>query len=282
MNKIFLISIVVISLILISTNLAYAINHNDASIFTGALKYAISNTYLDANQTFSIQPPLNWVVLNNLPSNISNNAIVVFSNNDKSQLATFGIYHRHIDQNVIDALNSHPDKDVLATIAKEMQVTGQSSDSQTIVYNGVVDRYNDGIRVAISSATRYTVDNSTSLSENIIYFLNNGNQYTLDLTTNPNNIDKNSQLFEDSASTFLANQINPIPPPNPPVTTSPTTSSSNATQPTSSNASNFTMYYAVLLVVITIIIIIIAVTIFAKRKNSKTNQKSNSEDTQIY
>jgi len=49
------------------------------------------------------------------------------------------------------------------------------------------------------------------LSENIIYFLNNGNQYTLELTTSPDNIDKNSQLFEDSANTFLVSQINPVP-----------------------------------------------------------------------
>ncbi|MDE1728446.1 MAG: hypothetical protein KGH81_04605, partial [Thaumarchaeota archaeon] len=49
------------------------------------------------------------------------------------------------------------------------------------------------------------------LSENLIYFLDNGNQYTLDLTSNPDNIDKNSQLFEDSANTFLASQTNPVP-----------------------------------------------------------------------
>ena len=211
MSKIFPISLVVITLIFFSANSAYATNHNDTSIFAGALKYANSNTYVDVNHTFSIQPPLNWVVLNNLPSSVSKNAIVVFSNNDKSQLATFGIYHRDIGQNVIDALNSHLDKDILATIAQEMEAIGQSTDSKTIVYNGVVDRYNDGVRVAISSATQYTADNSTSLSENIIYFLNSGNQYTLDLTTNPNNIDKNSQLFEDSASTFLVNQTNLVP-----------------------------------------------------------------------
>lgn len=210
MNRIFPISIWVITLIFFSINSAYATNYTDTSIFAGALRYTNSNTYVDANHTFSIQPPPNWVVLNNLPSSVSKNAIV-FSNNDKSQLATFGIYHRNIDQNVIDALNSHPDKDILATIAQEMEAVSQNADSKTIVYNGVVDRYDDGVRVAISSATQYTADNSTSLSENIIYFLNNGNQYTLDLTTNPNNIDKNSQLFEDSASTFLANQINIIP-----------------------------------------------------------------------
>ena len=197
-----------IAVILCSTNYAYATKHN-TSIFSDAQRYADSNTYKNDNYSFSIQPPLNWDVLSNLPPNVSKQAIVIFSNNDKSQLATFGIYHRHIDQNVIDAINNHTDNDILATINQEM--SGKNADSQTIVYNGIVDRYNDGTRVAVSSATQYSVDNSTSLSENIIYFLNNGNQYTLDLTSNSDNIDKNSQLFEDSANTFLANQASPVP-----------------------------------------------------------------------
>ena len=209
MDKNFPISIVVITLIFFSANSAYATNYTNTSLFAGALKYANSNTYVDANHTFSIQPPLNWIVLNNLPPSVSQNALVVFSNNDKSQLATFGIYHRYIGPNVIDALNSHPDKDILATVVQEME--GVGIDSQTKVLNGVVDRYNDGVRVAIASATQYTTDNSTSLSENIIYFLNNGNQYTLDLTSNPNSMNKNSKLFEDSASTFLVNQPNIVP-----------------------------------------------------------------------
>jgi hypothetical protein len=199
---------IVIALILGSTNSAYAINHA-TSIFSDAKKYTDSNTYRDTNYTFSIQPPLNWTVLNNIPPSVTKQAIVIFSNNDKTQLATFAIYHRYIGQNVIDAINNHSDNDVLATIAQEM--SGKNSDSQTIVFNGVVDRYNDGIRVTVSSATRYTSDNATSLSENIIYFLNNGNQYTLDLTTNPNSIDKNSQLFEDSAGSFLVSQASPVP-----------------------------------------------------------------------
>jgi hypothetical protein len=207
-NKNFPISAFIIVLILISTNSAYATNHN-TSVFLDSLRYTDSNTYRDANHTFSIQPPINWVFLNNLPSNISNKAIAIFSNNDKNQLATFGIYHRYIAQNVIDAINNHSDNDVLATISHEM--SDKSADSQTIVLNGVIDRYNDGVRVVTSSVTQYTTDNSTSFSENIIYFLNNGNQYTLDLTSNPNNIQKNSQLFEDSARSFLVSQTSSVP-----------------------------------------------------------------------
>jgi hypothetical protein len=206
--KILLSSIVAITLILFSTSSAYATNHN-TSIFSDAQKYADSNIYKNTIYGISIQPPLNWIELTNLPPSLSNHTIVTFSNNDKSQLATFGISHRPIGQDIIDALNNHTDNDILATIAQEMSVP--SADSKTVVYNGVVDRYNDGIRVSVSSGTQYTVDNSTSLSENIIYFLNNGNQYTLELTTSPNNIDKDSQLFEDSVNTFLVSQINPVP-----------------------------------------------------------------------
>jgi hypothetical protein len=200
-DKKFPFGLIAVAIILGSTNSAYATNHN-TSIFSDAQRYTDSNSYTDTDHTFSIQPPLNWTVLNNIPPSVSKQAIVIFSNNDKTQLATFGIYHRY-------AINSHSDNDVLATIAQEM--SDKNSESQTIVFNGVVDRYNDGTRVTVSSATRYTSDNATSLSENIIYFLNNGNQYTLDLTTNPNSIDKNSQLFEDSVGTFVVNQVSPVP-----------------------------------------------------------------------
>jgi|GEM_PF-980626 len=208
MNKTMPIIAVVITMTLFSTGIAHATSHN-VSIFSDAIKYTDSNSYKNSNYSISIQPPINWTVLSNLPPDVSNQSLVVFSNNDKTQLATFGIYHRYIASNVIDAINSHSDNDVLATIAQEM--THQDADSKTIVYNGIVDRYTDGVRVAVSSATHYTADNSTSLSENIIYFLDNGNQYTLDLTSSQDSIDKNSQLFEDSASTFIASQTNPVP-----------------------------------------------------------------------
>ncbi|MGI0018638.1 MAG: hypothetical protein ACREA1_08005 [Nitrosotalea sp.] len=200
--------IALVTLVFFSTGSAYATNHT-STIFSDAQRYADSNSYKNSNYGFSIQPPLNWGVLANLPPSVSNQSLVIFSNNDKSQLATFGIYHRYITPNVMQAIDSHSDNDVLATIAQEM--THQDSDSKTLVYNGIVDRYNDGVRVSISSATQYAADNSTSLSENIIYFLDSGNQYTLDLTSNSANIDKNSQLFEDSANTFFVSNTSPVP-----------------------------------------------------------------------
>ena len=209
MNKTILVIITISALVFFSTDLAYATNHN-TSMFSGAQRYADSNSYKNANYSFSIQPPLNWIVLGNLPPSVANNAIVIFSNNDKSQLATFSIDHRYIAPNVMEALDNHTDNDILATIAQEM-TAGNDNESQTVVYNGIVDRYNDGVLVSVSSATKYASDNSTTLSETRYYYLNNGNQYNLALTSNYATIDKNSQLFEDSANTFFVTNLNPVP-----------------------------------------------------------------------
>jgi hypothetical protein len=207
-DKILLLIVATIVLILLSINPIYATNH-DTSIFLNSLNNTDSNSFKYVNHNFSIQPPPTWVVLNNLPANVSNNAIVVFSNNDHNQLATFGIYHRSISQNLMNLLRIHPENDILATMAQEMSTNGP--DFQTVVLSGVVDKYTDGIRVAVNSGTQYKSDNTTSVSENIIYFLNSGDQYTLSLTSNPNNFDKNSRLFEHSANSFLVTQTTAVP-----------------------------------------------------------------------
>ena len=199
-------SIVIVSIIAFfgSSSAAYAINH-DTSIFSQAQNYAESNSYKDPTHNFSVQPPLNWIVLSNIPPNVSKNAVVIFSNNYHSKLATLAIFYRYISPNFTNTINKYSDDDILSQISQEMSV--KEADSQTIVLKGVVDRYYDGIRVATVSGTQYN-DNSTSVSENVIYFLNSGGQYTLVLTTDPDYYDMNSKLFEDSVNSFLVNQTN--------------------------------------------------------------------------
>lgn len=208
MHRALAITVSAVMLVIFSSDHAYATNYT-SSIFADAQMHADSNSYKNANYGFSIQPPINWAAITNLPPSISKQAIVIFSNNDKGHLATFGIYHRNIAQDVVGAIYSHSDNDILATIAQDM--SSNSSDSRTTVLDGIVDRYRDGVKVSIGSATQYAADNSTTMNENIIYFLNNGNQYILDLTSNADDIDKNSRLFEDSASTFFQSQTSPVP-----------------------------------------------------------------------
>ncbi len=185
------------------TDLVYASNYN-TSLFSNALKQSSANSYNDVANNFSIEPPMNWIVLNNVPSEISKNALVVFSNNNKNNLATFAIFHRTISSDIINAINKYSDNDVLYSISKELSVN--ETDSKTIVLKGAIDRYEDGIRIAMITTTIYKTDNSTSGSESIIYFLNTGNQYTLVLTSNPDAFEENSKLFETSANSFTVNQ----------------------------------------------------------------------------
>jgi hypothetical protein len=209
-NRIMYKTLLLITLVIVAavfTNSAYAMNYT-SSIFSNAQRYADSNSYKNSEYGFSIQPPLNWGIAS-VPANISNGTIVIFTNGDKSQLSTFGIQHSFISQNITRSIINHSDNDIFSIVART--INSNSSDSSTSVLNGLVDRYSDGVRVAVSYTTHYTADDSTILSENVYYFLDNGNQYILEMASNPTNIQKNAQLFADSAETFLVNQPSAVP-----------------------------------------------------------------------
>lgn len=207
MHKAFLVIMASVIIVALSTNTAHAMNYT-GSIFSNAQRYADSNSYKNAEYGFSIQPPLNWGIAD-VPPNIANGTIVIFTNGDKSQLATFDIQHTNINQNITRSIINHSDNDVLSIVART--INSNSSDSSTSVTNGIVDRYSDGVRVVVSYTTHYTADDSTILSENVYYFLDNGNQYILEMASNPNSIQKNAQLFADSAETFLVTQASTVP-----------------------------------------------------------------------
>lgn len=195
---------IILAIVSLSTFIgtAYAENYT-SSIFANSIKVANSNAYTDSKGHFSINPPLNWVVLKNLPAEVSNNASVIFSNNDKSELATFGIYHRTLPQGSIDTISQYSDSDILNQIGREM--SADTTDYKTTVLNAVIDRYKDGIRIITISSTNYSTDNTTSYSANMIYFLNSGDEYTLVLTSSEDYFDQNAHLFKESTDTFYAN-----------------------------------------------------------------------------
>jgi hypothetical protein len=191
----------------ISTSTVHAMNYT-TPMFADAQRYSDSNSYKNSTYNFSIQPPLNWMMVS-LPPEISNGTIVTFSNGEKSELATFGIQHSVIGQNITRSSMNHSDNDILTTVARG--INSNSSDSSTVITNGIVDRYTDGIRIVVSYTTHYISDDSTILGESVYYFLDNGNKYTLDMASNPNSIQKNAQLFADSAETFLVGQASTVP-----------------------------------------------------------------------
>ena len=200
-KKIYFLSLI----LMLSFNYAYATNYS-TSIFTDSIKDADSNSYKNSEYHFSIQPPPNWKVLKNVPPDIAQNAITVFSDNNKGQIATFGIFHRSFSNQLLDAINSHSDKEILDDLTNEM--TSKSQESKTDILKAGIERYSDGVRVLIFSSTTYSSDNSTSYSANMIYYLKSGDQYTLILTSSPKRFEQDLGLFSNSIETFYASPNN--------------------------------------------------------------------------
>ncbi len=178
---------------------AYATNYS-TSIFADSEKTADSNSYKNSEYHFSFQPPPNWKLLTNVPPDIASNAVTMFSDNKNNQLSTLVIFHRTISSQVIDAINSHSDNEVLNELVNEM--TSKTQESQTDISKAGIERFLDGVRILTFSSTKYTSDNSTTYSANMIYYLNSGDQYTLVLTSNPERFDDDLNLFEKSIESF--------------------------------------------------------------------------------
>ncbi|MEO9277831.1 MAG: hypothetical protein ABI340_08670 [Nitrososphaera sp.] len=192
-------------ILMLSFSYAYATNYS-TSIFANSIKVADSNSYKNSEYHFSIQPPPNWKLLKNIPTDVSGSAIAMFSDNSKGQLATFVVFHRTISNQVLEAINSHTDKEVLDELTSEM--TSKSQESQTNISKAGIERYSDGVRMLTFSSTTYSSDNSTSYSADMIYYLNTGDQYTLVLTSNSERFDQDLVLFGNSIDTFYVGPNN--------------------------------------------------------------------------
>ena len=198
---------VVLSLIIValSCNFAYATNYS-TSLFSNSTNIANSNSYQNSEYHFSFNPPPNWKLLKDVPADVANNAIAMFSDNIKNNLATLVIFHRTISNQVIDAINTHTDKEVLDELVNEM--SSKSQESQTDILKAGIERYVDGTRILTFSSTTYSSDNSTSYSANMIYYLDTGEQYTIVLTSNPERFDQDLELFKNSIDTFYVSTSN--------------------------------------------------------------------------
>ena len=184
-------------------------------MFSKTLIYDQSNTYHDKTMNFSFTPPQNWNILN-VPASIPNKALVIFSNENHTGLATLAIFYKPISQQVVTVLGTFSDRDILSEIANELSYSG--TDSQTKVLQSGLQRYQDGMVIKAVSLTQYPNDTANIQNEHLIFFLNDGREYTLLLTSNPQDFNQIQYYFETSADTFYvgpnekSTQIGPIGP----------------------------------------------------------------------
>jgi hypothetical protein len=178
-------------------------------MFAKGLIYDQTNTFHDQSKNFSFSPPQNWIILNNIPASLQSKAIAIFSNNNHTGLATLEIFYKPISQQLVSVLRTLSDREILSEISNELSYKG--TDSQTTVLQLGLQRYQDGNIVKTVTLTQYPNDTINIQNEQLIFFLNDDREYTLLLTSNPQDFNLDQKYFESSANTFyVSSNENPV------------------------------------------------------------------------
>ena len=152
-----------------------------------------SNTYNDPTHNFSISPPDGWVVKSQ--SNVTNQALVTFSNQNPQSLANFGIYYGHLKP-IPQTIIALPDDIIL-----NHTVTDLFDTSQFTVLQKNIQRFSDGFIVQAISEPKIN-SQLTPINEWLLFWLDDGRQYLLLLTSSQNNFNQNQADFDRAATTF--------------------------------------------------------------------------------
>lgn len=158
-----------------------------------------SNIYNDTAHNFSILPPDGWAAESQ--SNGTGNALVTFSNQNPQSLANFGIYYGHAKP-IPQAIIALPDDEILNQTTSNLFDTSQF----TIIQKNI-ERFSDGFVIQTIIEPKQSTQN-TPISEWLLFWLDDGRQYFLILTSSQNNFDQNQAVFERSASTFYVGSEN--------------------------------------------------------------------------
>lgn len=151
------------------------------------------NTYNDTFHNFSISPPDGWKMQSQ--SNDTNDTLVVFSNRNPSSLADFGVYYSH--QNPIpQSIFALTDGQILNQVVSQLFDT-----SQFTILQKNIERFSDGFVIQVVSEPKQNTQ-STPISEWFLFWLADGRQYYLILTSSQNGFNQNAAEFEKSAYGF--------------------------------------------------------------------------------
>jgi len=152
-----------------------------------------SNAYNDTFHNFSIVPPEGWIIKSE--SNETENLLVEFSNENLASLAHFDIYYNKVNP-IPPSMFSLPDDQILNSVIAKL-----FDPSQIHILQKNIQRFSDGFVIqAVFTQTQNT--QTSPNSEMLIFWLADGRQYFLSLTSSQNNFNQNEAEFERSAYTF--------------------------------------------------------------------------------
>lgn len=151
------------------------------------------NIYNDTVHNFSILPPDGWEVQSQ--SNDTNNALVFFLNQNPQRLANFGIYYSH-QNSIPQAIFALPDDQILSQVVAKL-----FGPSQLVILQKNIERFSDGFVIQVISEPKQNTQN-TPINESFLFWLDDGRQYFLILTSSQNGFNQNAAEFERSVYTF--------------------------------------------------------------------------------
>lgn len=154
------------------------------------------NSYTDNVYNFAIVPPDGWVIKNQLNKTAS--ALVEFSNENPSSLAHLDIYYNQVKP-IPPSVFADSDDTILNAIASKLFDL-----SKINVKHKSIQRFSDGFIIQIGFSPNPTTQKSP-VSEWVIFWLADGRQYFLALTSSQNNFNQNEANFEKSVYTFYVN-----------------------------------------------------------------------------
>lgn len=151
------------------------------------------NIYNDSFHNFSITPPDRWQVQS--LSNGTNGPLVEFSNQNPSSLATLEV----------DYAKQEPISQTVFTFSDDQILNGIVSKlfdpTQETILQKNIERFSDGFVIQVVFEPKQTTQN-TPINEWFLFWLTDGRQYFLILTSSQNGFNQNAAEFEKAAFTF--------------------------------------------------------------------------------
>ncbi|MDE1727384.1 MAG: hypothetical protein KGH89_09015 [Thaumarchaeota archaeon] len=177
------------------TNSAWAQENNtqDLSISMFNSANIQTNTYKDPVYNFSLVPPAGWIPVTQ--ANKSDTALVTFTNENPESAADFAIYY-YQGKPIAPALSSAPDEWILDTALSKL-----FDSSKYVGYQKNIQRFSDGYVIQVVVSENKTTQNSPIIEE-FSFWLKDGRQYFLVMTSSQNGVYQNAAEFEKSVYTF--------------------------------------------------------------------------------
>lgn len=172
------------------------------------------NAYVNSKYGFSITPPPNWGILENMTLSDNSSAIVGFVVNhpNVNYTANFLIRHVNIQQSDIQTLHQMSDEQVLSTMMASF--LGKAVSTTVLIDKGI-QAYQDGyvlefvyVKPQVVSGVYIPLYRVT-----VAFILDNGNSYWVNFSATKNDFEKYVADFKNSVNTFYVGNIEQLPPP---------------------------------------------------------------------